>query len=171
MNAANIALLSLFTILGFAIGVFSTRTATRRGLREYLDRAIVNWRVHRDKAWDAETRETAECYVDAFQSVRVSIFGSRLPPVLLCALLFAGCGPETDIPRKTLVVPSQDGTGRFVLEAVDRYSDGNAYNSTRTVYVLRDTETGREFVGVSGVGIAEIGSHSTGKNHTATDER
>ncbi|MDK4687856.1 hypothetical protein [Kingella negevensis] len=35
-----------------------------------------------------------------------------------------------------------------------------AYGNKRGVYVIKDSDTGREFVGISGVGIAELGSHA-----------
>ena len=48
-------------------------------VREYLDRLIVKWREVRDSATPASVEQsTAECYVDAYQSVRVSLFGEVL---------------------------------------------------------------------------------------------
>lgn len=48
-----------------------------KDVKEYLDRCIANWR---EKLKTEENRpggnpEMAECYIDAFQSVRVSLFG------------------------------------------------------------------------------------------------
>ena len=57
-------------------------------LKEYLDGAICNWRVHRDAAeksaevkgdaWTERDKLVAECYIDAFQSVRTTVFGELL---------------------------------------------------------------------------------------------
>lgn len=51
----------------------------------YLDNAIKSWRVRvknaqgiHDPIAEEELRE-AKCYVDAFQSVRISLFGELLP--------------------------------------------------------------------------------------------
>lgn len=55
-------------------------TEQRRELREYLDDAIRKWRGARDaRGVSRADRHTAECYVDAFQSVRASILGELLP--------------------------------------------------------------------------------------------
>lgn len=43
-------------------------------IKRYLDRAIIRWRHKRDE----ENCEFAKYYIDAFQSVRVSIFGETL---------------------------------------------------------------------------------------------
>lgn len=53
-------------------------------LREYLDGSIRAWRKMKDEATGdaaqvAMKRHTATCYVDAFQSVRTSVFGETLP--------------------------------------------------------------------------------------------
>lgn len=43
------------------------------------------------------------------------------------------------------------------------FEDDLAYSDKRGVYLIVDQETGKEFIGVSGIGIAEVGSHSSGK--------
>jgi hypothetical protein len=48
-------------------------------LQEYLDEAIRSWRRRKGKAKSDEDMLIARCYIDAFQSVRVSVFGSTLP--------------------------------------------------------------------------------------------
>ncbi len=40
-------------------------------IKQYLDKAIDSWRKKRDN----EKNEIAKYYIDAFQSVRISIFG------------------------------------------------------------------------------------------------
>lgn len=41
-------------------------------IKQYLDKAIDSWRKK-----DNEKNEIAKYYIDAFQSVRISIFGER----------------------------------------------------------------------------------------------
>lgn len=59
---------------------------------------------------------------------------------------------------------------RVTIERVDVIYDDIAYNQKRGIYIIRDTKTGQEFIGVSGVGITEIGLHSQGKT-SHPDER
>lgn len=59
---------------------------------------------------------------------------------------------------------------RFTVTRVATFGDGLAYGGVRGVYTITDTTTGRQYVGVSGVGISELGSHQAGKA-TVQDER
>lgn len=64
--------------------------------------------------------------------------------------------------------------GRFKVTRVGVFSDDIAYRGTRGLYLIVDTETGRELFGASGVGISDLGSHSqpAGKIiRTVEDER
>ncbi len=45
----------------------------------YLDSAIKDWRVKRDGTDNSDAKTLATHYVDAYQSVRVSLFGELLP--------------------------------------------------------------------------------------------
>ena len=47
-------------------------------VKRYLDTCIWRWRATRDQERDATEKVKASCYIDAFQSVRVSIFGEVL---------------------------------------------------------------------------------------------
>lgn len=98
--------------------------------------------------------------------------------MILAAVALAACGPEPDMQmqkrqwqqsRAAEPAPVSD-QGRVTVERIGVFKDDLAYNDKRGVYVIRDAITGREFIGVSGVGIAETGRHSTGKSST-TDER
>ena len=55
---------------------------TEEAIQDYLDNAIRAWRTTRDGAHgpegDTAQRVMAEHYVDAFQSVRMSLFGEQL---------------------------------------------------------------------------------------------
>jgi len=48
-------------------------------LQKYLDNAITKWRIRKNESVeDSEDMWIAACYVDAFQSVRVSMLGELL---------------------------------------------------------------------------------------------
>lgn len=60
---------------------------------------------------------------------------------------------------------------RFEVLRVQVITDYMAYNNARAIYILKDRETGREFVGLSGVGIAELGRVTCGKACSKEIER
>lgn len=106
--------------------------------------------------------------------------------ILLVGLIFAGCnvsdepekpkytipgvGERVKLPIQTETVVTVPPKLRFDLKKVQTFYDSDAYYGVRNVYVLTDSETGKEFVGVSGIGITELGSHINSKN-TYQDER
>jgi hypothetical protein len=99
---------------------------------------------------------------------------SLLAVTLLAALTACtqrGPQPDTELttPRSQLG-PKELAAGRFKVERVGVFSDGLAYGDKRGIYVITDTKTGQEFVGVSGVGISELGRHQSGKT-SVSDER
>ena len=50
----------------------------RKLVKEYLDNCIINWRDQLDKSKNDKEKLIAECYCDAFQCMRISIFGETL---------------------------------------------------------------------------------------------
>lgn len=88
-------------------------------------------------------------------------------------VLFSGCdnsefqsvGDAKPISKEII-----KDSGRFDLKKIQTFSDTDSYNYKRSVYILIDKETGKEFVGVSGVGISELSTHTSGKT-TIEDER
>jgi hypothetical protein len=70
-------------------------------------------------------------------------------------------------PKQQAIVP---GSGRFDVQRADVFRDDLAYADKRGIYILTDRETGKEYVGISGIGISELGSHKAGKS-TRSDER
>jgi prepilin-type N-terminal cleavage/methylation domain-containing protein len=56
------------------------------------------------------------------------------------------------------------GTGnkssRVTVERIGIITDDLAYASVRGIYLITDSETGKEYLGVSGIGISELGSHT-----------
>ena len=95
--------------------------------------------------------------------------------MILAALTLAACAPAPDMAMQSRqrqaapAAPVSDGD-RVTVERIGVFKDDLAYNERRGVYVIRDKATGREFIGVSGVGIAETGSHQSGKVRVG-DER
>ncbi|UOO77341.1 hypothetical protein LVJ85_02240 [Neisseria sp. Dent CA1/247] len=59
---------------------------------------------------------------------------------------------------------------RFEVKRIAIIADELAYRGERGVYLITDSKTGKEYVGLSGIGISEIGSHSSGKTRRE-DER
>lgn len=47
-------------------------------IKEYLESSIIFWRKRRDCSEDEQVKTIAACYVDAFQTVMVSMFDELL---------------------------------------------------------------------------------------------
>jgi hypothetical protein len=94
---------------------------------------------------------------------------------ILALLLLAGCSRDPSIEMRSTdvsgdrVIPNT----RIKVERIGIFADGLAYNDRRGVYLITDTETGREYFGVSGIGIQEVATHqqchSNGKSTTCYD--
>lgn len=80
-----------------------------------------------------------------------------LAAAALLVILVAGCGE--DAHPKTLDMEIKPD-GRFEVSRAGVFDDPLAYSGKRGVYVIRDKTTGKEFVGVSGIGISETGKHT-----------
>lgn len=85
--------------------------------------------------------------------------------VAACVLLLAGCDQGPKAPTSQMGVASQMSADadRVSVTKLSEFHDGLAYNDTRGVYLIKDKQTGQEFIGVSGIGITELGSHKSGK--------
>lgn len=91
-----------------------------------------------------------------------------LRTVMIAALLLVGCRDTSmDVPNRDLRPMQGD---RVSVELISTFPDSEAYNSVRKVYIIRDNTTGREYFGVTGVGISEVGVQSNGKT-SSTHER
>lgn len=92
--------------------------------------------------------------------------------ILTSFLMLSAC-QESEAERKQrdqrekVVVENQ---GRVKVVRINRFYDVIAYNGERGIYLITDEKTGKEFIGISGIGITEVGSHSSGKS-TVRDER
>ena len=90
---------------------------------------------------------------------------------MIALLVISGCEESQDSMQRRMAEPiAYKSNGRFKVERVGVFFDTLAYNEKRGIYVITDTETNQEFVGVSGVGISELAAHQSGKIRQ-TDER
>lgn len=96
----------------------------------------------------------------------------------LIALLCIGC--DTPIPntkmnsymnnKKEEATHQIEYQSRININQIGIFRDELAYGYIRGIYIINDQKTGKEFIGISGIGISEIGSHIIGKT-TIIDER
>lgn len=98
-----------------------------------------------------------------------------LSSVIMFGLIFSGCDEDKRYPGVDGRYPVKnetisDNSSDFVLIKKQTFYDESAYGNVRGVYILKDRATGKEYIGVSGIGISERGSHSAGKT-TVSDER
>lgn len=99
-------------------------------------------------------------------------FKSILLAVALCfALLLASCSPDPDTPMGVNSPAAAQNTayGRIQIVRVGVIHD-EQIPARFGLYIITDTQTGKEYIGVSGVGISETGAHNTGKTRSS-DER
>lgn len=93
---------------------------------------------------------------------------------IICLALLAACTPKVEVDTPLTAIPRGIAEikpqGRFKVERIGVFADGLAYDGKRGIYVITDTTTGQEFVGISGIGISELGSHQAGKARVS-DER
>lgn len=94
--------------------------------------------------------------------------------IIALAISLAGCDyNSTRVPyeQRGKVQVTTAESGRVQVRKISEFRDDLAYDDYRGVYIITDTETGQEFIGVSGVGISAIGQHNCGKNCWRKDER
>lgn len=82
---------------------------------------------------------------------------------LLFILLLAGCN-QYDTELKIEKRVEKINTCRIEITRIGVIPDGLAYGRQRGLYIIKDTKTGCEYIGVSGIGISEVGSHQSGKD-------
>lgn len=78
----------------------------------------------------------------------------RIMIIITAVALLAACEPQE---RKQVRLQVRE-PGRFVLERVEEYEDFTSRNHRRHVYILKDLKTGREYIGINGIGIAQLES-------------
>jgi hypothetical protein len=87
-------------------------------------------------------------------------------PIVALLCMGASCSERDN----TQSLQMQSGAPRVTVAIIGTFEDRLAYGNQRSVYLITDTKTGREFIGISGVGISEVGDHASGKTRTR-DER
>lgn len=82
--------------------------------------------------------------------------------VVILALLLSACDSGPEPVKSTMVISSQlsSDADRIRVTKMSEFRDGLAYDNWRGVYLIQDKQTGREYIGISGIGISEVGSHS-----------
>lgn len=83
--------------------------------------------------------------------------------LLLVGLLVVGCKPEA---TQTMVIPNTTAVSKsdeVEIVLVGTFKDKLAYDNIRGIYRIKDKVNGGEYIGISGVGIAEVSKHRTGK--------
>jgi hypothetical protein len=117
----------------------------------------------------------SENFTNAFEGIRVPASVVGIGAIAMSML--SGCGPKADTPLN-IESPASMSNTLIEVKRVGVFDDELAYGGKRGVYRITDKQTGKEFIGISGVGISELGSHtqttSSGKTTTTTtypDER
>lgn len=59
---------------------------------------------------------------------------------------------------------------RYKIKRVAVLYDDTAYNYRRGIYEIVDTKTNKKYLGISGIGISELGNHSSGKTSTEDEQ-
>lgn len=86
---------------------------------------------------------------------------------LFCVAAEDGCEDRRiDTPMKIQTLNET----RFTVTRVGVFSDDMAYANKRGIYLIVDTATKKEYLGVSGIGISDLGVHKNGKDDVK-DER
>lgn len=77
---------------------------------------------------------------------------------LIGAIFITGCDDRNlpDVRQQT--ISSSVNTGRFQMRVVDEVHDKNAYNNSRGIFIITDTKTHHEYLGVEGVGVTDLQS-------------
>lgn len=89
----------------------------------------------------------------------------------LVAIALISCEePEPTIKMKTESEMSEIITSRYSVNRIAVFEDDLAYDGKRGIYEIKDNRTGKIYLGVSGIGITELGSHYAGEG-SVSDER
>jgi hypothetical protein len=80
---------------------------------------------------------------------------------LLLTLMLGACSPDPDMRMQSIPSKLEPGVagGRIIVKRIGIFEDALAYHNRRGVYLIQDTVTGHEFIGISGVGISDLGNH------------
>lgn len=87
--------------------------------------------------------------------------------IFIGMFLFSGCFNGNNPADMT--IKSAVGS-RFEIIRESTFKDDLSYSGWRGIYLIYDKETKKQYLGVSGIGVSEIGSHLSGKARIS-DER
>lgn len=90
--------------------------------------------------------------------------------VAMIVPIFLPKAPQPPEPQKIDLNTNRAYDDRVTVTKISTFRDLDAYSNSRAVYLIRDNVTKKEFIGISGVGISELGSHSNGDDNVS-DER
>ena len=91
--------------------------------------------------------------------------------IIAATIAMTGCDDVTRVDREVRQKMPVNVNDRVQVVKIQEFRDDLAYDNVRAIYVITDKETGKEFIGVSGVGIVEVGRHGCGKGCSREDER
>ena len=78
--------------------------------------------------------------------------------VMAAFILMLGCGqPSSESTPPNMEINATNG--RVSIQRIMVFEDDIAYGDKRGIYIIRDHVTNKEFIGVSGIGISELGVH------------
>ncbi len=93
--------------------------------------------------------------------------------LILIAFSIAACADNSD--QTNLInskFESAENSDRFTVTKVSKFKDTDAYNQYRCIYLIKDNLKNKEYLGVSGIGVSELGSHPEGEEGSpVADER
>lgn len=91
---------------------------------------------------------------------------------LVGSMLIAACAKPAyqEVEMKDYSPIETPTSQRVEITRLGVFHDGLAYDNKRGIYLIKDRETGKEFIGISGIGITEVGDHQSGKSRFE-DER
>lgn len=101
----------------------------------------------------------------------VAVFQGLAGLVGLLALLAQtnGCTPDEPIPNVVAPVAEKESC-HVEVRRIGIVIDSLAYKGRRGIYVITDKNTKQTWIGVSGIGISELGKHNDGDDEIK-DER
>lgn len=92
--------------------------------------------------------------------------------IFLAVLALAGCDfGSTRVDSEARQKMPVNVNDRVQVVKIQEFRDELAYENVRAIYVITDKDTGQEYIGLSGVGIVEVGRHGCGKGCSREDER
>lgn len=91
--------------------------------------------------------------------------------ILIAVLALAGCDSDTRVSSDARQMMPVNVNDRVQVVKIQEFRDELAYENVRAIYVITDKDTGQEYIGLSGVGIVEVGRHGCGKGCSREDER